>query len=108
VTSQINQFVESAVRAGVGSPWAWGGGVVVIETKGRKSGARRTVPVLARRFGDTLIVSTIRASSQWVRNLEADDSPSVVVNRRSRPVTVQVRRFGSWTVLRLDMKHAAV
>jgi DNA-binding LacI/PurR family transcriptional regulator len=107
VASPINQFVESAVRAGVGSPCAWGGGVVVIETKGRMTGERRTVPVLARRFGDTLIVSTIRASSQWVRNLEADDSPAVVVDRRSRPVTVQVRRFGNWTVLRLDLKHAA-
>jgi hypothetical protein len=101
--SRVNQVVEQMVRAGIGGPCTVGGGVVVIETKGRTSGARRTIPVLAQRFGNTLIVSTIRTNSQWVRNMQADESPSVVVDKVSRPVSVAVRRVGRLTVLRLDL-----
>jgi deazaflavin-dependent oxidoreductase (nitroreductase family) len=104
MASQVNQLVERLVRAGIGSPCGVGSGVVVIETKGRKTGAGRTVPVLAQRFGNTLIVSTVRTNSQWVRNLEADQTPTVVVNKRSRPVTVVARRIGRFTVLRLELK----
>jgi DNA-binding LacI/PurR family transcriptional regulator len=102
--SRVNQVVEGLVRAGVGTPCNYGGGVIVIETKGRKTGARRTIPVLAQRLGNTLIVSTVRANSQWIRNLKADDAPTVVVNKQSRPVTVTSRQIGSWTVLRLEMQ----
>jgi deazaflavin-dependent oxidoreductase (nitroreductase family) len=105
LASQINQIVEGLVRSGVGSPCAYGSGVVVIETKGRKTGTPRTLPVLAQRFGNTLIVSTIRSKSQWVRNLQADDSPTVVVNKKSQPVTVTSRNIGQWTVLRLELQR---
>jgi hypothetical protein len=104
MASRVNEFIEDLVRVGVGSPCSYSGGVVVIETKGRKTGLRRAVPVLAQRLGNTLIVATVRANSQWVRNLEADDAPTVVVNKQSRPVTVASRRIGGWTVLRLELQ----
>jgi hypothetical protein len=100
----VNQLVESLIRRGVGAPLCNGLGLVVIETKGRKTGARRTVPVLANRVGNSLFVSTVRADSQWVRNLEADANPQVVLNRRVRDVRVKTRRVGSWTVLRLELQ----
>jgi F420H(2)-dependent quinone reductase len=103
VGSTINQLVEQTVRAGVGGPCRVGAGLVIIETKGRKSGKRRSTPVLAQRFGDSLFVSTVRTDSQWIRNLEADEAPEVFVEKRSRPVKVFSRRFGGWTVLRLQL-----
>ncbi len=104
MASQINQIVESFVRAGVGGPCRLGSGVVIIETKGRRSGLRRDIPVLAQRFGDTLFVSTIRKNSQWIRNLQADVAPTVFVDRRSRPVKVTSRQLGDWTLLRLNLE----
>jgi hypothetical protein len=104
MASRVNRIVEGLVRTGVGAPCSYGGGVVVIETKGRKTGARRTVPVLAQRLGNSLFVSTIRENSQWVRNLQADESPTVVVNKQSRAVNVTSRHIGQWTVLRLELQ----
>jgi deazaflavin-dependent oxidoreductase (nitroreductase family) len=104
VSSPVNDFVENIVRLGFGSPCSYGSGLVVIETVGRKSGQPRTIPLLAQRFGNTLLVSTVREHSQWVRNLEVDENPTVVLNKESVPVKVNVRRFGRWTLLRLDLQ----
>jgi F420H(2)-dependent quinone reductase len=101
--SGINQLAESAVRAGFLAPCYVGLGLVVIETKGRKTGEPRSVPVLANRVGRNLFVSTVRENSQWVRNLVADDAPSVVVSGIRRSVSVTSRRVGPWTGLRLEL-----
>jgi deazaflavin-dependent oxidoreductase (nitroreductase family) len=80
-----------------------GSGLVLVETKGRKTGVRRTTPVFAQRVGNTLIVSTVRGNSQWIRNVLADKNPEVFVDKRSRAVKVSSRRIGTWTVLRLQL-----
>jgi hypothetical protein len=104
----FNDTVEQLVRAGLGSPLPLplSAGIVLIETKGRVSGKPRNTPLLAQRIGNTLIVSTVRTASQWVRNLEADDAPTVVLNGKSRPIKVAVKRIGDWTVVRMDLKRA--
>jgi F420H(2)-dependent quinone reductase len=104
VASQFNTLVEDIVRAGVGGPWCLGSGFVIVETRGRKSGMARKNPVLAQRIGNTLFVSTVRQNSQWVKNLVADAAPRVFVDKKSQPVRVTLRRFGRWTVLRLDIQ----
>jgi F420H(2)-dependent quinone reductase len=104
----FNDTVEQLVRAGIGSPLPLplSAGIVIVETKGRVSGKARNNPLLAQRIGNTLIVSTVRTSSQWVRNLEADDSPTVVLNGKSRPVKAKVRRIGDWTIVRMDLQRS--
>jgi F420H(2)-dependent quinone reductase len=101
----FNDTVEQLVRAGIGSPLPLpiAAGIVIVETKGRVSGTARNMPLLAQRIGNRLLVSTVRPSSQWVRNLEADDSPRVVLNGKSRAVKAKVRRIGDWTLVRLDL-----
>ncbi len=101
----FNDTVEQLVRTGIGSPLPLpvSAGIVILETKGRVSGKPRNMPLLAQRIGNSLLVSTVRISSQWVRNLEADDAPRVVLNGKSRAVKAKVRRLGDWTVVRLDL-----
>ena len=68
----LNRVVEPLIRAGVGSPRFVPGGFIVLETLGRKSGARRRSPLAATRIGAHVVVGTFRGDrSQWVRNLAA-------------------------------------
>lgn len=68
----LNRVVEPVVRHGFGSPRLAPGGLIVLETVGRKSGALRRSPLAATRIGRHVIVGTFRGErSQWVRNLAA-------------------------------------
>ncbi len=100
---RLNQVVEPTVRAGVGNPLPLGGGVVVIETTGRKSGLTRSVPLVATRIGSTLVVSTVRSTSLWLKNIEADDRVGVWLGGTRRDGTASVTRGPLNTVvIRLD------
>ncbi len=98
--SALNSVVRPAVRAGVGNPLPLGAGAVTIETTGRRSGLPRTVPVLATRTGDSLTVSTVRSDSQWLRNIEADNSVGVWLFGQRRSATATVSR-GALNTVRL-------
>jgi hypothetical protein len=102
----INQVVGPLARAGTLSPPPVGSGLVVLETTGRSSGLPRQVPLAATRLGDTVLVSTVRADSQWVRNLEADPSAGVWIRGRRRAATAAVRR-GPLNVVRLQLDDPA-
>jgi hypothetical protein len=65
----LNLFAEPLIRAGVGNPVWWPTGAIVIEVRGRHSGRRYKVPLLAARLGGLLLVSTVRRRSQWLKNL---------------------------------------
>ena len=67
----LNQVVEPLVRAGLGAPMLFPAGAIVIETRGRKSGRRSNVPLMAALVGDLVVVSTVRRRSNWLKNLSA-------------------------------------
>jgi hypothetical protein len=68
----LNRVVEPMVRAGVGSPRLIPGGLIVLETRGRKTGRRIRSPLAATRIGQHIVIGTFRAArSQWVKNLVA-------------------------------------
>jgi hypothetical protein len=67
----LNRYVEPAVRAGVGSPWIWPTGLIVLDSTGRRTGRKHRVPVAATVLGPQVVLaSTVRAGrSQWLKNL---------------------------------------
>jgi deazaflavin-dependent oxidoreductase (nitroreductase family) len=80
----LNRIVEPRVRAGWGSPRLAPGGLVVLETKGRRTGRRSRVPLAAMQLRDHVVVTTFRGNrSQWVKNAQAN--PKVRYWLRGRP-----------------------
>ncbi|TMB00789.1 MAG: nitroreductase family deazaflavin-dependent oxidoreductase [Deltaproteobacteria bacterium] len=69
----LNRLIEPRIRAGWGSPRLAPGGLIVLETTGRRSGRRARTPLAATRLHDYVIVSTFRGGrSQWVKNAAAN------------------------------------
>ncbi|MFC3777727.1 nitroreductase/quinone reductase family protein [Mycolicibacterium holsaticum] len=70
--------------------WFAGAPVMVLETVGRRSGEKRSAPVLYLRDGDALVVMAANAGSArtpaWWLNLKAAGSGEAVVGRQRIPV----------------------
>jgi hypothetical protein len=103
VFGALNEMVAPLVKSGVASPWPLGVGGVVVETTGRRSGLTREVPLVAGRLGDTIVVSTVRDGSQWIRNLEADPQARVWLSGRPRAATASVRHLPGLDVAVLSL-----
>jgi len=80
----LNQFVEPAVRTGFFAPGLFPVGGIVIETRGRKTGLPSSAPLLAALAGDLVVVSTVRRSSNWLRNLSAQPEVRYWLHGRER------------------------
>jgi deazaflavin-dependent oxidoreductase (nitroreductase family) len=102
----LNRLVEPAVRAGLGNTHV-GPGAFVLQTTGRRSGRPRRVPLLGKRVGDIVVVSTVRPNSQWIRNLEHRPDAHIWIGGRSRPVTATIIRTRGLTLARLRLHTAA-
>lgn len=98
----LNRFVLPAVKAGIGNPLPIGFGVVILETTGRTSGKPRQVPLVAARAGDRIVVSTVRPSSQWMKNAAADPEVAVYVNGRKRAARAETEA-GRLSTATLDL-----
>ena len=83
----LNTFVEPLVRAGFGAPVLSPMGAIVVETQGRKSGRRSKIPLMAAVIGDLVVVSTVRRSSNWLKNLSAHPEVRYWLGGREREAT---------------------
>lgn len=81
----LNAFAEPLVRAGFAAPLVAPWGFFVLETKGRRTGQPRRVPLSALSAGETLLCGTFRGSrSQWLQNIEADGAVRYWLRGRDR------------------------
>ena len=88
----VNPIVRAAARLGIPLPL-----VVILETRGRKSGQPRRIPVGKGIAGDTLwIVAEHGRKAAYVRNIEADPHVRVRVGRRWRSGIAQVLYDDDW------------
>jgi deazaflavin-dependent oxidoreductase (nitroreductase family) len=88
----LNPVVRTAVRLGLPLPI-----VVILETRGRKSGRLRQIPVGKTLDGDTLwIVAEHGRKASYVRNIEAEPRVRVRVGRRWRPGLATVLYDDDW------------
>jgi deazaflavin-dependent oxidoreductase (nitroreductase family) len=88
----LNPLVRSAARLGIPLPV-----VVILETRGRRSGQPRRIGVGRALEGDTLwIVAEHGRKAAYVRNIEADPHVRVRIGRRWRTGTAQVLSGDDW------------
>jgi hypothetical protein len=91
----VNDLLKPGIKLGIANPLPFTSGLVILDVIGRKSGILRSVPVLAADYGRGLLISTVRADSQWAQNLAAAGLASVWLRGRQRPVHAAVFRAGT-------------
>ena len=95
----VNPIVRAAARLGIPLPL-----VVILETRGRKSGQPRRIPVGKAITGDTLwIVAEHGRKAAYVRNIEANPRVRVRVGRRWRPGIARVLYDEDWRLRQRQM-----
>ena len=92
VMSAVNVRLYRLTRGRVGGTWRIGAGwrnpvpILLLEHRGRRTGARRTSPLVYLRQGEDLVVVASQAGRpthpQWFHNLEAEPRATVQVGRR--------------------------
>jgi deazaflavin-dependent oxidoreductase (nitroreductase family) len=87
----LNRLVEPQIRAGWASPRFVPGGLIVLETTGRRTGRRARVPLAAIRIDGHVLISTFRGSrSEWVQNLSAHPDVRYWLRGQPRPALALV------------------
>lgn len=99
----VNDVVRPFTKRGIGAPPVVGIGTVTVATTGRRSGRAREVPLAAARVGDTVVVSTVRRNSDWVRNLETDPTTTIWLDGCARQAEASVQRLPGLTVATLHV-----
>ena len=97
----VNDVVRPFTKRGIGAPPLVGVGTVTVATTGRRSGLMREVPLAAARVGDTVVVSTVRRDSEWVRNLESDPTTTIWLDGCAHQAEASVQRLPGLTVATL-------
>jgi hypothetical protein len=82
---RLNSVVEPAVRRGIASSRLTPASLIVLETRGFKSGIQRRTPLWSIGLGRYRIVSTVRGDrSFWMRNLQKEPKGSYYLGGKRR------------------------
>lgn len=86
----VNRTLTPWLQLGWGNPPpCLGGGLVLLEVRGRRSGLPRRVPLLTTVVGRRLLVSTVRQRSNWLKNLRAAGAATVWLQGRRQRVVLE-------------------
>ena len=90
VMSAVNTWIFQATGGRLGARFLRGAPVLLLSTTGRKSGARRTTPLIYLRDGPNLVLVASKGGMShhplWYRNLEAHPKVEVQIGNESRPM----------------------
>ncbi len=82
---RINSIVEPAVRRGIGSSRLAPASLIVLETRGFKTGKQRRTPLWSLGLGRYRLVSTVRGDrSFWVKNLQKEPNVTYYLGGKQR------------------------
>jgi deazaflavin-dependent oxidoreductase (nitroreductase family) len=100
VMAAVNVWLYRRSGGRLGSHWRIGAGfrkpvpICLVEHTGRKSGLRRTTPLVYLRDGDRVVVVASQAgrpeNPQWFHNVVADPAVTVQIGRRRIAMTASV------------------
>jgi hypothetical protein len=99
----LNRVVAPLARSGVASLAPIGPALVVVDVVGRRSHRVRSVPLLALRFGSTVLLGTIRPNSQWLANVDAARGVAVWLGGDRRAATADIHRGPVIDVASVDL-----
>jgi F420H(2)-dependent quinone reductase len=92
--SRVNTWVYRLTGGKVGGRWTYGAPVMLLTMTGRKSGQRRTTPLLYLRDGDSIVTVASKGGSahhpKWLLNLRANPECEVEVGRERRRMRARI------------------
>lgn len=88
IDRRLIPLTRGRLSTGLGQP------IVLLHTRGAKSGLERTTPLLATKLGDAIVVVASRAGASrhpgWYHNLRAEPHVEATIGGRRRPVHARV------------------
>lgn len=88
VMSAFNTWIYRVSGGRVGGRWMYGAPILLLTTAGRKSGQKRTAPLLYLADADRVVIvgsqGGMSQDPQWVRNIEADPDVEIEIGARKR------------------------
>jgi deazaflavin-dependent oxidoreductase (nitroreductase family) len=94
VMSLVNTWVYRMSGGRIGAKWMYGAPILLLTTTGRKSGEKRTAPLLFLEDGERVVIvgsqGGMSKDPQWVKNIDAD--PNVEIEIGSRKRAMRARR----------------
>lgn len=92
-----NTLVYRLSGGRIGGKWMYGAPILLLTTKGRKSGEKRTAPLLYLEDGERVVLvgsqGGMSKDPQWVKNIDADGSVEIEIGSRRR--AMRARRGSS-------------
>jgi deazaflavin-dependent oxidoreductase (nitroreductase family) len=96
--SAINTWVYRVSGGKVGGRFLRGAPVMLLTTTGRRSGRRRTVPVLYLRRGEDVVIAASKAGMSqhplWYRNLKSNPEVEIEIGTERRAMRARTAMAG--------------
>jgi deazaflavin-dependent oxidoreductase (nitroreductase family) len=93
IMSTLNVWIYRASGGRMGGRFRYGAPVLLLTTVGRRSGQRRTAPLLYERDGENLIIVASKGGMSrnplWYRNLEANPEVEVEIGSEKRKMVAR-------------------
>lgn len=110
IMSRLNTWIFRASGGTLGKTWLRGAPVMLLTTIGRKSGQRRTTPLLYLRDGDTVVCVASKGGMDhhplWYRNLQATPEVEIQIGthvRRMRATTATAEQKAAYWPKLIEM-----
>lgn len=92
IDRRLMPLTRGRLSTGLGQP------VVLLHVRGARSGTERTVPLLATKTGDTVLLVASKAGAPnhpaWYHNVRANPDVEVTIDGRRRPMRAEIAAEG--------------